>query len=85
MTFVDDIETCFVEVLSLEEDMDKVVKSFKHDEYFDGLIAVKNFIVDLKNAINDCKEIERTIIKIIKMFEKINLLSFCFELLFNGF
>ena len=48
-------------------------------------MAVKDLLVELKDAIKDCKEIKNAFIKIVGLFKNFNVFTFCFELLYNGF
>ena len=56
MSFIDDFENCFDNVLNLGDDIDEVVESFQKEEYFEGLIQVKEAFDDLQDALKYCSE-----------------------------
>ena len=76
MSFIDDLENCFHDALSLEDDMKNVISSLKKKDYFEGLIQIKKVFTELKDAVEYCKSAKVAFLTIIKLFKKIIFIWF---------
>jgi hypothetical protein len=86
--YLDDIASCFEEVMEFEENIESAITNFDNDNYLYGLMSVKASLTDIRDMTTDCEGLASTAIALAEVIGTGNVFTISLKLtqniLFNG-